>query len=450
MTGAYPSKGETMIKQGTTMKWVRKLAVPLLVATTALLSAGIAQAAPPTPPFNQCPPVGLNSGCAVLIVFNADGSLSSYNDLSQGPFDGIEDTLVGVQNNRSTTVTSLQLTGPFIFGFDSDGVCAGYSPGPSGCPFGPTGYEGPNTSFTAADSDNGTVNFLNGAIRPGGSAYFSLEEAVTCTSVGGNVTCSQSSDPPITAQGTTFGATEGAGFTGTVATFDDPDPDATPDEYAATIDWGDGTASTSGTIAGSGGHFTVGGTHTYAEEGHYPVTVTISDVDNPSNTDTAQSTANVADAPLSSNCATAAGVPRTFSGPTATFTDADPAGAVSDYTATINWGDNSSSAGTVTGGPGHGPYTVKGSHTYAGTGPVTITTVIADAGGSKTTATCRTVVYATPSGGGSFVIGDRKMANTTKVLFWGAQWSSQNPMSGGSAPSSFKGFAKSPTSPSCG
>src|SRR5207247_3363167 len=38
----------------------------------------------------------------------------------------------------------------------------------------------------------------------------------------------------------------------------------------------------------------------------------------------------------------------------------------------------------------------------------------------------------------------------TAFTFWGAQWSTLNTLSGGPAPSSFKGFALSPATPSCG
>ncbi len=53
-------------------------------------------------------------------------------------------------------------------------------------------------------------------------------------------------------------------------------------------------------------------------------------------------------------------------------------------------------------------------------------------------------------GGGSFVIGNGNSANGTSVTFWGAQWRKLNPLSGGSAPASFKGYALHPTTPSCG
>jgi len=48
-------------------------------------------------------------------------------------------------------------------------------------------------------------------------------------------------DPAITATGTAVSSTEGKPFSGTVATFTDPDTTATASEYSATIDWGDGS-----------------------------------------------------------------------------------------------------------------------------------------------------------------------------------------------------------------
>jgi hypothetical protein len=261
-----------------------------------------------------------------------------------------------------------------------------------------------------------------------------------------------SADTGISATGGyTVNATEGlASSPQTVASFTDPDGTATAGEYSATIDWGDSSTS-AGTITGAtGGPFTVSGSHTYAEEGTYDVKVTINDVDNSVNTATVHSTAKVADAPLISQCAAPPVSLKAFAGPTATFTDADPGGTSSDYTATIDWGDSSTSAGTVSPGTGNGPYTVSGTHTYASTGTFTITTTIKDAGGSQTVATCNTLVFAFAPGGGSFSIGDGNSATGTHVTFWGAQWWKLNSLSGGAAPSAFKGFAKNPAQPSCG
>jgi hypothetical protein len=74
-------------------------------------------------------------------------------------------------------------------------------------------------------------------------------------------TWTAASEQPITATGQAVTATEGQSFSGTVATFTDPDTNATASEYSATIDWGDGNTST-GTISGSGGSFSVSGSHT--------------------------------------------------------------------------------------------------------------------------------------------------------------------------------------------
>jgi hypothetical protein len=131
------------------------------------------------PPFNQCPAVGLDSGCAILLVVSPGGSLRVKNDPSQPPYDGVEDTLIGVQNDSDQTILSLPLHSTTdIFGFDGDGLC-NVTPRPAGCPFGVTGYEGPGVSFSgiSADKTSGVVNFAGG-IPPGGSVYFSLEEAI--------------------------------------------------------------------------------------------------------------------------------------------------------------------------------------------------------------------------------------------------------------------------------
>jgi len=59
-----------------------------------------------------------------------------------------------------------------------------------------------------------------------------------------------------------------------------------------------------------------------------------------------------------------------------------------------------------------------------------------------------TAVYGFAPGGGAFVLGDGSAGGA--VTFWGAQWSSLNSLSGGPAPSAFKGFAAGPALPMCG
>jgi hypothetical protein len=60
------------------------------------------------------------------------------------------------------------------------------------------------------------------------------------------------------------------------------------------------------------------------------------------------------------------------------------------------------------------------------------------------------IVYAFPSRG-AFAVGDLGSAPGASVTFFGAQWGSANSLSGGAAPSAFKGFATTPGNPpSCG
>src|SRR5580704_11370521 len=59
-----------------------------------------------------------------------------------------------------------------------------------------------------------------------------------------------------------------------VASFTDANLTDTASAFTATIDWGDGTTTT-GTVVGSNGSFTVDGGHTYADEGFPTATVNV-------------------------------------------------------------------------------------------------------------------------------------------------------------------------------
>jgi hypothetical protein len=226
--------------------------------------------------------------------------------------------------------------------------------------------------------------------------------------------------------------------------FTDANPFAPASDFTATITWGDGATSTGLVTGPTAGHFTVFGNHQYAEEGSYAVKVSV--VDDGGSTTSASGNTAVADAPLAASCATPTVSTASFSGTTATFTDANPGATVADFTATINWGDTTSSPGIVT-GPVGGPFTVSGSRTYGTLGSHTITTSIVDDGGSTaSTGGCSVLTFQLVP----FVIGDGNSAIGTAVTFWGAQWWKLNTLSGGSAPASFKGFASNPAPPMCG
>ncbi len=169
-----------------------------------------ATGSPTTPPFTECPAIGDDSACGLLIVITNNGD-QILGDPAQGPYDGIEDTLIGVVNNSSKPLYRLQLSSSSqpIFGFDGDGICANATGGynPEGVPTGwpgdsyctasqlngsdpgqpqgidPNGsdYQGPDNTFSLISSNQqtGSVNFNTPLAPNGGSTYFSLEETLT-------------------------------------------------------------------------------------------------------------------------------------------------------------------------------------------------------------------------------------------------------------------------------
>jgi hypothetical protein len=175
-----------------------------------------------------------------------------------------------------------------------------------------------------------------------------------------------------------------------IATFTDPDSAESVSDYTATINWGDGTTSLGTVVLVSGTNYRVDApSHTYLEEGKYTVNVTLKHDALPS-VKTPSKTITIADAPLtgySKSLSATHGVPLT-NVVVASFTDADPGGAVSDYTATINWGDGSGvTSGKIVYNSSTGRFDVQGSHTYAMKRTYTITVTITDSGGSKLTVT---------------------------------------------------------------
>ncbi|HLJ97224.1 MAG TPA: S8 family serine peptidase [Gemmataceae bacterium] len=136
--------------------------------------------------------------------------------------------------------------------------------------------------------------------------------------------------------------------------------------YTASIAWGD-AASSSASVAINGGQLAISSTgHTYAEEGTFTYTVTITDTIT-GRTATTTGHVTVSDAAvvaLAGSPSPTAGAP--FAGAVATFTD--PNGAElndgTHYSASIAWGDNTpATTGTIT--LFNGVFTVSGTHTYA-------------------------------------------------------------------------------------
>ena len=252
--------------------------------------------------------------------------------------------------------------------------------------FNDTNTSPPTTLGTATLDSTGTAAFSISSLSIGSHNIVAsyLGDANNSPSV--SIILSQTVNPaPLVANGVTISATEGASVSGVVAHFTDNDPGSIASDYAATIDWGDGTTSTAVIVSNSGGGFDVQGTHTYAEEGSFHLSITI--VDSDATTTTVASVATVADAPLTSSPINInAQVNTSFQGVVAHFTDADPNAVASDYAATIDWGDGTTSTAVIVSNSGGG-FDVQGTHTFtaAGSSPLSIT--IHDAGGSSSTVT---------------------------------------------------------------
>lgn len=94
------------------------------------------------------------------------------------------------------------------------------------------------------------------------------------STTGGSATATVA-DAALTASGLTFNSTNPV--QAVVANFGDADPGGVPSDYAATIDWGDGSALAPGTVTSSGSSFAVSGGHTYAALGPHTIGVHICD-----------------------------------------------------------------------------------------------------------------------------------------------------------------------------
>jgi hypothetical protein len=175
------------------------LALALAVGGLAVLvpsagASGSAQgppAGPTSPPFYQCPAIGLDTTCQFLVDVTDSGT-AVLQDSTQGYYDGSDDVTVAIQNDSSAPLSSIHLgvagSRDDAFEFDGDGLCnPGSGPSPDECPFGPAGnnedpfdYFGPDTVLTAdpvgelESHDSGVVSFTT-PLAPGQYTYISLE-----------------------------------------------------------------------------------------------------------------------------------------------------------------------------------------------------------------------------------------------------------------------------------
>jgi hypothetical protein len=187
-----------------------------LLAGTAVASAALFGMVSATPAAaTVCPAAGNNTDCQFIITINPGLTVSVTNGpaFSQGPYDGSDDTLIGVVNNSGVSISSINISGPGgggpgtgtgILGFDNDGIGTFVSiPGDtstaphytySGTDSATANFNlaGPLNSFTnlsfGGATDTVTLSFTGGiggsgqCVQGGGTSFFSLERARTSAS----------------------------------------------------------------------------------------------------------------------------------------------------------------------------------------------------------------------------------------------------------------------------
>ncbi len=224
----------------------------------------------------------------------------------------------------------------------------------------------------------GMVGFsVNGVYSIGGSHAYSKDGTYTVTLT---VTGSDGATATTTSTVAVGDLYAGLPSSLTVFSFTDSDLNDQASNFTATINWGDGNSS-SGTVTGSNGLFSVQGNHTYAVDslgqagGTYAVTVSIANTNGAALT--GSSTVTVVRPQLSLSVANQdiASSLSLNNVQVAAFTDPDPGDAAGEFTAQIDWGDGSTGSGTIQ-EVSPGLFQVIGSHTYATYDWYTITVTI--------------------------------------------------------------------------
>jgi hypothetical protein len=205
-------------------------------------------------------------------------------------------------------------------------------------------------------------------------------------------------------------------------------------EYTAVIDWGDGSNPTVGAIAESpttAGTFFISGSHTFTGLGPYTVNVTVTDNGGTSvsyiGTVKVVTTApplppvtgagadvSITTLPISAQGVAVNGVRGTTLSNVlvATFTSSNPLAVAPDFTAMINWGDSTSSTGTITlinSSPNGTTFEVTGTHTYANSGTFQLQVSIIHTADGATAITTATATVA----GSSLTLGTTSPVTAT-------------------------------------
>jgi hypothetical protein len=141
----------------------------------------------------------------------------------------------------------------------------------------------------------------------------------------------------------------------------------------------------------------VTGSHTYADEGSFALSTTVTRTADNTTVTLAGANATVAEADVLATSGTSGPflTDGAVSGVLGNFTDSNPGTPLSDLTATINWGDGPTSPGTLS--LSNGIIAVSGAHTYSTDGAFQASVTLSDDGAGTASASAQDTIIVAAS-----------------------------------------------------
>ena len=180
------------------------------------------------------------------------------------------------------------------------------------------------------------------------------------------------------------------GGSSTAGTVEFGDPALGNDSYTVTVAWGDGSTSSPTATAPTSttnGSFSLPA-HTYGDDGSFTVTITVTDGDGGSVSDSSFDVTvnNVAPTFVAGSLPADETIDEGGSSTAGTVGFGDPALGDDSYTVTVDWGDGSTSSPTATAptSAANGSFSLP-AHTYGDDGSFTVTITVADGDGGSVT-----------------------------------------------------------------
>jgi hypothetical protein len=232
-----------------------------------------------------------------------------------------------------------------------------------------------NFSVQIDPSDGGPL--AQGTVTALGNGEWSVSFRHTWSTAGSYTATMTASGPGGTQQSATSTVVAGDVYPGipvslVQANFVCTNPALQASSFNAIITWGDGTSSNGTVVSQGNNHYQVQGSHTYASDsfdqpsGSFTITIQVSDPAGDTISETHSVIVVRPPVTMQANNVVANRTLTVSNQTVAVFEEADPSDSASEFAATIQWGDGTSSTGTVVGS--NGLFQIQGSHTYASPG----------------------------------------------------------------------------------